>query len=100
MKDYELLTDLHPELYGDDFIKNMEEKKAIAAADSQLLTDYERTFETEYGKRVLEDIIKTGRVFHTTMTGNAWANYYEGFRSFALYILHMSTRNRYLKRDK
>ena len=100
MSEFDLLADLHPELYADEFIKHMENKKAAAAADSQLLTDYERTFNTDHGKRVLEDIIGMGRVFHTTMTGNAWANYYEGFRSFALYILHMSTRNRYLKKDE
>jgi hypothetical protein len=100
MSDYDLLDDLNNELYGEQFLKTMEDKKAVAAADSQLLSDYERTFAPDYGQRVLADIIRTGRVFHTTFTGNAWANFYEGFRSFALYIIHMSTRNRFLKQKE
>jgi hypothetical protein len=99
MSEFDLLDDLKSELFGEQYLKHLEEKKAIGAADSQLLTDYERTFETDYGKRVLIDIIKTGKVFHTTFTGNAWANFFEGFRAFALYIIHMSKRNRHLKKE-
>lgn len=98
MAEYDLLDDLKSDLYADEFIKHLEDKKAVQAADSQLLADYERTFSTDHGQRVLNDIISTGKVFHTTFTGNAWSNFFEGFRSFALYIIHMSTRNRHLKR--
>jgi hypothetical protein len=100
MSEYDLLNELHHELYADEFIKNHEVKLKKAAADSQLLADYEITFSSDHGKRVLNDIVATGKVFHTTFTGNAWANYFEGFRSFALYIIHMSTRNKYLKQKE
>jgi hypothetical protein len=100
MNDLELAKELGSEVYADEFLKQMEEKKAIKAADTQLLTDYERTFETEHGQRVLHDIIVTGQVFQTTFTGNAWSNFKEGMRAHALYIMHMSKRNRHLKRKE
>ena len=99
MSEYELLDELEADLFGAEFLENLEKKKVTGAADSQLISDYERTFSSDYGKRVLHDIIATGKVFHTTFTGNAWSNYYEGFRSFALYIIHMSTRNLHSKKD-
>ena len=100
MSEFELLDELKSDLYGEEYLKHLEEKKVISAKDHQLCTDYELTFGTDHGKRVLMDIIATGKVFHTTFTGNAWSNYFEGFRAFALYIIHMSTRNRHLKRDE
>lgn len=100
MSDFELLDDLNFELYGEQFLKHLEEKKMIEVADSQKLTDYERTFAPDYGLRVRDDIVAIGRIFHTTHTGNAWGSYREGFRSFALYVLHMSTRNKHLKTEK
>jgi hypothetical protein len=100
VSEFDLLDDLKSELFGGQYLKHLEDKKAAATADSQLLSDYERTFGTDYGRRVLMDIIATGKVFHTTFTGNAWANFFEGFRAFALYIIHMSTRNKYLKQNE
>jgi hypothetical protein len=100
MSEFELYDDLQAELYGEQLLKHLEDKKMVAAANSQLISDYERTFSTDYGQRVLMDIIATGRIFHTTMTGNAWGTYLEGFRSFALYIVHLTNRNKYLKQNK
>ena len=99
MSEYDLLDDLKSEIFGGQYLEHLEDKKAVAAADSQLLSDYEQTFSTDHGQRVLMDIIATGKVFHTTFTGNAWSNFFEGFRAFALYITHMSTRNKYLKQN-
>jgi hypothetical protein len=97
MNDLELVNDLEAEIYGDEFFENLKQKKEAAAIDSQLLTDYEMTFKTDHGKRVLRDIMVTGMIFQTTFTGNAWSNFKEGIRYLALYIMHMTRRNRHLK---
>jgi hypothetical protein len=97
MNDLDLAHDLEAEIYGDEFFEQLKKQKDAAAIDSQLLTDYEMTFGTDHGKRVLHDIIVTGMIFQTTFTGNAWSNFKEGIRYLALYVMHMSKRNRHLK---
>lgn len=92
-----ILDEIYQDTFADEFLEGLEKEKQKNANNEQLLSDYERAFSSPHGKRVLDDIIGMGRIFHTTFTGNAWSNFHEGRRSLALYILHMSKRNRHLK---
>jgi hypothetical protein len=100
MNDLELAKELEFEVYGNEFFEQMEKQKKAMAMDSQLLTDYEMTFQTDHGQRVLHDIMVRGMVFQTTFTGNAWSNFKEGIRWLALYIMQASKRNRHLKQKE
>jgi hypothetical protein len=101
MSEFDLLDELQSDLFGAQFLEHLEKKKVIDAVDSQVLSDFERTFSSDHGRRVLINIMEVGKIGHTTFTGNSWGTFFEGIRSMSLYVIHMATRNKHLKqRDK
>ena len=61
-------------------------EKADFLSSLELRECYRMTFETEHGRRVLEDFIERGHMLETTCSGNAWAYFYEGERNWTLRI--------------
>jgi hypothetical protein len=55
---------------------------------SRRKTDYEMTFTTEHGRRVLADLAVFGHAFKTTMIDNAASAELEGRRQVFLRIRH------------
>lgn len=49
-----------------------------------LRNDFEQTFGTPHGMRVLTFLMERGHLLETTCTGNAWSHFYEGERNFVL----------------
>lgn len=47
----------------------------------ELREAYRLTYDTESGRRVLEDMLIKGHMFDTTCSGNAWSYFYEGERN-------------------
>ena len=66
-----------------------EKEKADFLHSLELRECYRMTFETEHGRRVLEDFIERGHMLETTCSGNAWSYFYEGERNWILRITSM-----------
>ena len=65
--------------------KELERQELLA---SVVLRDaYRKTFDTEYGRLVLEDFIVKGHMLETTCSGNAWSYFYEGERNWNLRMM-------------
>lgn len=63
-----------------------EREKSEFLSSLELRECYRMTFETEHGRRVLEDFIERGHMLETTCSGNAWSYFYEGERNWILRI--------------
>lgn len=71
----------------EDRKKAEEEEKKRLLKERELLKDYKRTFNTEYGKRVFMDLIERCHIFHSTFTGNSRGMFLEGERHVGLYLI-------------
>ena len=74
-------------LFAEEFFEQQQADDKKKVYDEALTHDYERTFSTPHGQRVLLDIIVKGRIYETTFTGNSKGMFFEGQREMALYIL-------------
>lgn len=67
----------------------------------QLKSDYEDLFQTEAGKRVLEDIKKAGFYYTETFHENPyWSAKHQGMRALALHIVSMTEHKSENKEQK
>lgn len=71
--------------YKEEEVRQIEQEKEF----KRLLRDYQLTFSSVHGARVLRDILEQCRVFHLSFTGNANTYLFEGKRSIGLYIMTM-----------
>jgi hypothetical protein len=76
----------------DEQTEEQERQRKVELEFKQLIRDYQTTFSTVHGARVLEDLLKQCRVFHLSFTGNSNTFLYEGKRSIGLYVLTMIDR--------
>jgi hypothetical protein len=64
-------------------VQKAREKREFVSS-LQLRKDYEDTFSTPAGRRVLAHHIERGHILDTTCSGNAWSYFYEGEKNFVL----------------
>lgn len=70
----------------EEFLAGKRERRIAADKYRQLLEDYQKTFSTPHGLRVLVDILDMTHMFSLSMTGNSMTYFNEGERHIGFKI--------------
>jgi hypothetical protein len=86
-------------LFAEEFFRQQAAEEKNKVFDDALVRDYEMTFSTPHGQRVMLDILMRGHLYETTFTGNSRGMFLEGQRDMALYILSYFQTHKYKERN-